>query len=75
MGRGIRPIAIGMAAGVVAALALTRFLQSLLFQIQPTDPITYATVIAILGTVGMLACYFPARRALTVDPVEALRQE
>jgi len=75
MGRGLRPIAIGMLVGVAAALALTRFLQSLLFQIQPTDPITYLAVIAILGTVGTLACYFPARRAMAVDPVEALRRE
>jgi putative ABC transport system permease protein len=75
MGSGARPAVIGMAVGVVVAWGLVRFLESLLFQIQPTDLATHAMVILLLGVAGMLACYVPARRAMSVDPVEALRQE
>jgi ABC-type lipoprotein release transport system permease subunit len=61
--------------GLVAALALTRWMASLLFQIKPTDPPTFAVVAAILCAIAMFACYLPARRAMRLDPVVALRNE
>ena len=75
IGYGMRPIVVGIGIGVVLAIGLTRFMQTLLFEVQPTDPLTYATVIVVLGTAGAAACYMPARRAMRVDPVEALRAE
>jgi putative ABC transport system permease protein len=66
---------IGIAAGIVGALALSRLLRSLLFQITPADPATYSAVAVILIAVALAACYVPARRALRVDPVSALRCE
>jgi putative ABC transport system permease protein len=65
----------GIAAGVLGALALTRFLSSLLFAVQPTDPLTFVTVPTLLLLVALAACYVPARRAMKVDPVVALRDE
>ncbi len=75
MRSGARPATIGMALGVAAAWGLARFLESLLFQVQPTDLATHIMVVVLLGAAGALACYVPARRAVGVDPVEALRQE
>lgn len=68
-------IAVGMSAGLAGALALSRFLQSLLFEIKPTDPATYVGVSLMLAIVAFAACYFPARRAMRVDPMVALRYE
>jgi predicted permease len=75
LGRGIMLAVIGAATGIGAALALTRFLRSLLFEIQPTDPTTFAGVAILLTLVALLACYVPARRAMRVDPMVALRHE
>ncbi|MHB8502142.1 MAG: ABC transporter permease [Candidatus Acidiferrales bacterium] len=65
----------GMAVGIGGALVLTQLLRSLLFQITPTDPPTYSAVTVILVTVALSACYIPARRAMRVDPMVALRHE
>lgn len=66
---------VGLVLGLAGAVAATRFLESLLFEVKPTDPLTYAGVAALLGMVVLAASYFPARRAATVDPLVALRQE
>jgi predicted permease len=65
----------GIAAGVLGAIALGRFLQSLLFEVKPTDPATFIGVAVALMLVTMAACYVPARRAMRVDPMVALRHE
>ena len=73
--QGLVTAAVGAAAGLVGALVLTRTLEGLLFGVTPTDPFTYALVIAVLGAAAALACYLPARRATLADPVDALRQD
>lgn len=73
MGRTMRLIAVGMTAGVLGAIALTRLMASLLFEISPTDLGTFAAVILLLTAVALLAGYVPARRASKIDPLAALR--
>ena len=75
LGRGMALAAIGAAGGVGAALWLTRVMETLLFSVSRTDPITFVAVPATLIVVAGLACYLPARRAMKVDPVVALRGE
>jgi putative ABC transport system permease protein len=75
VGHGLWLVAAGGAAGVVVALGLARLLTSLLFDVKPYDPLTYAAVACLLALVGMAACYVPARRATRVDPTIALRGE
>lgn len=72
---GLRLSLGGVAVGVVAALALTRALRSLLFGVPPFDPVTFAAVAAVLLAAALAACYLPARRAAAVDPVSSLRGE
>ena len=61
--------------GIAGALAGTRLLRSLLFEVSPTDPVTFVVVIAVILATAALASYLPARRASRVDPVNALRAE
>jgi putative ABC transport system permease protein len=75
MRQGALPIFAGIVVGVAAATALTRFLTSMLFGVTPTDPVTFALVGALLVGASAVACWIPARRAMNVDPVIALRQE
>ncbi|HXM10191.1 MAG TPA: FtsX-like permease family protein, partial [Terriglobales bacterium] len=75
LGRGIRLAGIGMIGGVIAALTVTRLLSTLLFGVAAADPLTYASVATLLTLVALAACYIPARRAMRVDPIVALRYE
>src|SRR5438874_349399 len=65
----------GIAIGIAGAIALTRLMTSLLFEVKPTDPETFAVVAIMLATVALAACYVPTRRAMRVDPMVALRHE
>jgi putative ABC transport system permease protein len=75
LAQGVRTIAIGIGMGLVGSLALARIVQSLLFGINATDPLTLAAVVALLVAAALLACYLPARRAAKIDPMVALRYE
>jgi putative ABC transport system permease protein len=75
MGQGMRTIFVGLISGLAGALALTRFVASLLFGVTATDPVTFGGVILLLIAAALLACYIPARRATRVDPMIALRYE
>jgi ABC-type antimicrobial peptide transport system permease subunit len=66
---------VGVAIGLGAAAALTQWMRALLFGISPLDPLTYIAVPLVLGTASLAASYLPARRAASVDPVEALRAD
>ncbi|QOY87910.1 ABC transporter permease [Paludibaculum fermentans] len=66
---------LGLAVGLAAALGLGRFLSSLLYQVQPNDPVTFSTIGATLLVVSLLACWVPARRAVRIDPATSLRNE
>ena len=66
---------IGLVLGLAGAAAASRLLTSMLFEVKPGDPVTYATVVLLIGAIALAASYIPARRAARVDPLLALRQE
>jgi predicted permease len=72
---GARMTLAGILIGLVGALVLTRLMRSMLYGVKPTDPLTFICVAALLCTIALLACYLPARRAMKVDPMEALRHQ
>ena len=75
VGQGMRPIVIGIAAGIATAIGVTRFMTKLLFHVAPLDPMTFVLVTVLLMGVALVACWIPARRAIRVDPVTSLRAE
>ncbi len=75
LGSGLRLTGTGVLIGAVAALALTRYLETLLYAVRPTDPVVFASAIGILLAISVLACYVPARRAARADPLMVLREE
>jgi putative ABC transport system permease protein len=75
LGRATGLVAAGIGVGIVGALALTRVLTTLLFQVEPNDAVTFVGVAVLLGGVALLASYVPGRRATRVDPTDALRAD
>jgi putative ABC transport system permease protein len=75
LGQAAVVVGIGMAAGLAGAFGLSRFMQSLLFEVTATDPIVFGGVAVLPGVVAIVAGYIPARRATNVDPMVALRRE
>jgi predicted permease len=73
--QAMKPVAVGIAGGLGISLLLSRFVESLLFGVTGRDPITYAAVALVLGSTALVACILPARRALRIDVVSALRAE
>jgi putative ABC transport system permease protein len=73
--QGARLAAVGIVAGLLIALGVTQLMTSFLYGVRPTDPVTYLAVSALLVGVALLACWIPARRAMRVDPIVALRHE
>jgi predicted permease len=72
---GMRVVAIGVAIGIALAMLATRLLRPFLFGVSPTDPLTFALIVATLGAAALLASWLPARRAAAVDPMSSLRQD
>jgi ABC-type antimicrobial peptide transport system permease subunit len=75
IGQGILVVLIGSAIGITAAMGVTRFMASMLYGIHADDPLIFAAVAVLLTLVALAACYIPARRAMKVDPMVALRYE
>ena len=73
--QGMAPVAVGLAAGALGALALGKYVASMLFDVSPRDPLAFAAAAAVLLAVSVAACLLPARRAMQVNPIEALRFE
>jgi putative ABC transport system permease protein len=75
VGHGLRLVLLGLSIGVATALLVTRWMSSVLFDVKPSDPLTFSAVAAVLAAVAFLASYIPVRRAMRVDPMVALRYE
>ena len=75
IGQGMRPVLLGIALGAIGAFWLSRYMMTLLFGIEPSDLLTYFAVAILLLATALLACYFPGRRAMRIDPAVALRIE
>ena len=75
VGQGMGLAAVGVVVGLAGAMGLARFLESLLFEIRPSDPLTFFSSAILLAAIAFLACWLPAMRAARVDPVVALRYE
>jgi putative ABC transport system permease protein len=75
MGDGMKLALLGVVVGLAMAWSTTRLLVSLLFEVNATDPATFVSISLLLASIALLACFFPARRALSVDPMIALRAE
>jgi putative ABC transport system permease protein len=75
IGRGLFLVSVGVVLGLVASFALTRFIENMLFGVTPTDPMTFAAIVLLLGVVALLACLLPALRAMRVDPIVVLRYQ
>ncbi len=75
LGHGMKIALIGVAIGLLASLGLTQLMTKMLYGVSPIDPVTFASVAMLLTLVALAACYIPARRAMQVDPVVALRHE
>ena len=75
LGHGLRQLALGLAIGLAAAFGVARVMKALLVQVSPTDPLTFAAISGVLILVGVFACWMPARWAMNVNPVVALRYE
>jgi len=75
VGHGMKIAATGLVAGILGALAATRAMAALLFEVRPSDPLTYGVIAALLTMAALAACYLPARRATAIDPLIALRHE
>jgi ABC-type antimicrobial peptide transport system permease subunit len=73
--RGMGMVALGIVIGLEASFVLTRLMQSLLFEVSAIDPLIYSTIALLLAAVALAACVIPARRAMKVDPMTALRYE
>ena len=75
IGYGMRLVLIGVGIGLIASLIVTRLMKSLLFGVDASDPVTFASIALLLVVTALLACWIPARRATKVDPMIALRYE
>ena len=75
MRQGLGLIAIGLLVGAVGSFAIVGLMSTVLFEVQPTDPITFLLVTVTLLVIASAACFIPARRAVTIDPMSALRPE
>jgi predicted permease len=75
VGRGLKQLVAGTLLGLAIAFAVTRLMGELLYGVSPTDPVVFSSVIGVIGLVGSVACWLPARRAARLDPLKALRHE
>jgi ABC-type antimicrobial peptide transport system permease subunit len=75
MGQGLRLVVVGGTIGLFAALAMAKVMQAVLFKVTPHDPVSFATIAALLALVALLAIIIPARSAMKTDPISALRWE